>query len=122
MIYSVVFFVLILALGALIFFFMQRDSEGQIQTLRQSAGCLDETIADSVLDLRSDTTLIGAMVNFKTLPLDEETRKQMADWGIVIDEERRMPPPFDYVQAKIPTESLCDLAKHENVKLIFIPK
>lgn len=118
-IYSVVFFVLILALGALIFFFMKKDNAGQIQTLRQTAGCLDETIADSVLDLRSDTTLIGAFVSFRHLPLDDATKSQLADWGVTVDENTLT---FDYMLAKIPTESLCDLAKHENVKLIFIPR
>lgn len=119
MIYSVVFFVLILALAFIIFFFVKKENAGNPTTLRSTAGCLDETIADSVLDLRSDTTLIGAFISFKTVPLDEETKNDLADWGITLDENSWI---FDYALAQIPTDSLCDLAKHENVKLIFIPK
>ncbi|PIR07208.1 MAG: hypothetical protein COV55_00500 [Candidatus Komeilibacteria bacterium CG11_big_fil_rev_8_21_14_0_20_36_20] len=116
--YSFIFFILIFLIVAAIFLILNKETAGQEKTLRQTLGCYFGPIADSVLDLRADTTLVGAFISFREVPLPDETRKELDDLNIVLDERTWI---FDYVLGEIPIDSLCPLAEDKSVKSIFIP-
>lgn len=120
--YSFVFFVLLVVIIAAIFFFINKFQVKGSATLRQTLDCHDLTIDDSIMDLSGDTTLIGAYINFESLPLDADALKKMDDLDILLDSRSQLFEISPYILAEIPTASLCELAKDENVVLIFIPE
>ena len=117
--HSIAFFVvlLVVVLGA-VFLYEQKTAD-QPKVLLQTLECHSDKIDTSVADLDSDTSLIGAIITFKSVPIDEATRAKLDELKIVLDETSWI---FDYVVAKIPTDSLCELTTQEQVTKIFIPK
>jgi len=116
--HSFIFYILIFLLIIALFFILNKQGAGQEKTLRQSLDCYFGPIADSVLDLEANTTLVGAFISFRDVPLSTEMRDELNNLNIVIDERTWI---FDYVLSEIPTESLCPLAGNEEIKAIFIP-
>ncbi len=117
--YSFVFFVLLVVVIAGIFFFINKFQANGSTTLRQTLDCHHLTISDSIMDLDGDTTLIGAYINFKALPLDEATMKKMDDLDILLDNRSQLFEISPHIIAEIPTRSLCELALDDNVISIF---
>jgi len=116
---TIIFSVITIVLVAMLAFFIIRETPNQLKTLRQTIGCADETISDSVLDLDSRTTLIGAFISFDKAP-DADLRQKMVQLDINLDENSWI---FDdSVLAQIPTRSLCQLGKTDGIRLIFIPE
>ena len=116
------FFVLLVVVIAAIFFFVDKFQASGPLTLRQTIDCHDLTITDSIMGLDGDTTLIGAYINFKALPLNVDSMKKMNDLEILLDDRSQLFEISPYILAEIPTASLCELAKDENVVSIFIPE
>jgi len=116
--HSFIFYVLIFLLIAALFFILNKQSASQEKTLRQTLDCYFGPMADSILDLEADTTLVGAFISFKHIPLSTEMREELNNLKITMDERTWI---FDYVLAEIPTESLCSLAENKEIKAIFIP-
>ena len=108
---------LIVVAGIVVFY--EKKNVDQPKVLLQTLECHSEKIDGSVADLDSDTSLIGAMISFKTIPISEATKNKLDELEIILDEQSWI---FDYVVAKIPTDSLCDLANQEQVTKIFIPQ
>jgi|GEM_PF-3554817 hypothetical protein len=118
--YSFVFFVLLVVVIAGIFFFINKFQAKGPTTLRQTLDCHHLTITDSIMDLDGDTTLIGAYINFKTLPLNVDSMKKMDELNILLDDRSQLFEISPYILAEIPTNSLCELAMDDNVVAIFI--
>jgi hypothetical protein len=117
--YTVVFLLLLfLIIGGVVLFFSQQQA-GQPSILLQTLACSSDKIDKSILDLDSQTSLIGAMISFKKVPLESNLQQKLTDLKIELDEKSWI---FDYVIAKIPTNSLCFLVQEEQVKSVFIPQ
>ena len=116
--YSVVFFVLLLLITAGVVLFLSKKDADKPKTLLQTLNCYSEKIDKSVLDLDSHTSLIGAMISFDKLPLDDELKNKLNSWGIELNNGSAI---FEYVLAEIPTSNLCSLVEEEQVKSVFIP-
>ncbi|MBT6691429.1 hypothetical protein HOB10_03815 [Candidatus Parcubacteria bacterium] len=117
--YSIAFFIVLLIVVSGLVVFYEKEDEGKSKVLLQTLECHSDKIDSSVSDLDSDTSLIGAMISFKAVPIDEDTKNKLTELQIVLDEHSWI---FDYVVAKIPTDSLCELTSQEQVTRVFIPE
>ncbi len=116
--HSFAFFVLILIAVAAVFFFLDRRGSNQPQVLLQTLSCQSDKIDASVYNLQGNTSLIGAFVSFKALPLSDNDKKFISDLGVKLKEDSQI---FDYMLAEIPTDNLCDLVNQDIVTKVFIP-
>jgi hypothetical protein len=117
--YAVGFFILLLLVVGGIFLFLNKQGLNQPQILLQTLDCSSDKIDRSILDLDGRTILIGAMISFKKVPLDDNLKNKLTAWQIKLDEKSWI---FDYVIAKIPTQNLCSLVQEEQVSNVFIPQ
>lgn len=117
--HSFAFFVLILIAVAAVFFFLDRRGSDQSKVLLQTLSCQSDKIDASVYNLQGNTSLIGAFISFKTLPLPDEDKQSISDLGVRLKEDSQI---FDYMLAEIPTDKLCDLVGKDIVARVFIPK
>lgn len=117
--HSIVFFVIILVIIAGLFFLNNKKSASQEKILLQTMECQSDKIDQSVYNLQGNTSLIGAFVSFKQVPLSQADQQAIADLGIKLDETSWL---MDYVRAEIPTNSLCQLTQLDSVKKVFIPQ
>lgn len=117
--HSFAFFVLILLAVAAVFFFLDKRSAGQQKILLQTLSCQSDKIDASIYNLQGNTSLIGAFVSFKSLPLSDDDKKAISDLGVKLKEDSQV---FDYMLAEIPTDKLCDLVGYDVVTRVFIPK
>jgi len=83
--------------------------------------CQSDKIDEYILNLHSDTSLIGAYVEFDQLPRDKATRKVLEKGDIELDERSQLFEISPKIYARIPKESLCDLVALETVKYISMP-
>ena len=120
--YSSVFFVLLIVIIAAIFLFINKFQASGPKTLRQTLDCHHQTITDSIMELDGDIALIPAYINFKSLPLDADSLKKMSDLNVLLDARSQLFEISPYILAEIPTASLCELARDENVISIFRPE
>lgn len=116
--HSLAYFIIILAAAGGIFFFINRSTSSNQKILLQTIDCQSDKLDKSVTNLDSKTSLVGAMISFKEVPISDDLRNKIKNLNISLDENSWI---FDYVLAKIPTSSLCELVKDDNVKSIFIP-
>ncbi|MDD5749390.1 MAG: hypothetical protein PHO91_01220 [Patescibacteria group bacterium] len=116
--YSIGFFVLILVVIFFIFSFFWSDEPAEQKILLQTLKCQSDKIDPSVYNLRGDTSLIGAFISFKTVPIDESLQERLEQNNIFLKESTWI---FDYVMAEIPTDSLCALVGEVAVTRVFIP-
>lgn len=114
---AIVLIIIAIVLG-IIFYFNTRVVI-DTNTLEYTAGCASEKIDASVYSLSADTRLIGALLTFQKVPLDDSVYDDLQNLGVSLEENSWV---LDYTLAQIPTESLCDLADRDFVKYIFIPK
>ncbi len=113
-----IFLLVIAIVLGFIFYFTNKKPIKQ-NTLQYTAGCASDKIDASVYSLRGDTSLIGAFISFKEVPLTEEVELELSKLGVTIRKDSWI---FDYGLAQIPTKSLCQLADYDFVKAVFIPK
>lgn len=116
--YIAIFLVIIAIVLGFIFYFSNQPVVPK-NTLQYTAGCGSDKIDASVYSLRGDTSLIGAFISFKEVPLSEEVTTELDKLGVTIRKDSWI---FDYGLAQIPTKSLCRLADYDFVKSVFIPK
>lgn len=116
--HSIVFFVLMLIAVAFIFAFIFQEKPADQKVLLQTLDCQSDKIDPSIYNLRGDTSLIGAFITFKNIPISDETRKSLIDIGVKLNEGSWI---FDYVLAEIPTENLCALVANDTVIRVFVP-
>ena len=116
--HSIVFFVLMLIAIAFIFFFIFKAQPVEQKVLLQTLDCQSDKIDQSIYNLRGDTSVLGAFITFKSVPISEETRKQVTDLGVIIKDTTWI---FDYVMAEIPTDKLCPLVENEEIIRVSIP-
>lgn len=116
--HSIVFFVVILIAIAGVFFFVNSKSASQTKVLLQTMECQSDKIDQSVYNLQGNTSLIGAFIVFKKVPISEADRQIISDLNIKLDEKSWL---MDYARAEIPTDSMCGLVNMDNVKKVFIP-
>lgn len=119
--HSLVFFVLILLVGSAIFLWLSYGA-GYRRTLSKVVDCHSEIIDDSILNLDADTTLIGAIVSFKQAPLAQSLKDKLDSLDVKLEENSQIFELSPYFIAEIPTASLCELSKLEDVTKIFIPE
>lgn len=117
--HSASYFLLILVSIALVLLFFNNKSKTTDKILLQTLDCQSDKLDRSILDLNAKTSMIGAYISFKTLPLTEAERAKLNKYKIIIDEKSWI---FDYAQAQIPTQSLCPLIQEANVQRVFIPQ
>ncbi|MFA5127257.1 MAG: hypothetical protein WC465_04665 [Patescibacteria group bacterium] len=117
--HSAVIYVIIFVVLAGFFFLFYDKGSSQNKILLQTLSCQSDKIDKSVLDLDGRTSLIGAFISFKQVPISQDTRQHLAKLDIKIDENSWI---FDYARAEIPTRSLCGLVKDDNIISVFIPK
>jgi len=117
--YSIAFFVILLLVVFGVVFFYEQKTTKQPKVLYQTLECNSDKIDTSVADLDSDTSLIGAMITFKTVPLSQATKDKLDQLQVVLDDQSWI---FDYVVARIPTDSLCELTAQDEVVKVFIPE
>jgi hypothetical protein len=117
--YAVVFFVLLFLIIGGVFLFLSRQDVAQPKILLQTLRCSSDKIDRSILDLDGRTSLIGAMISFKKVPLADNLKNKLTAWQVELDEKSWI---FDYVIAKIPTKNLCSLVQEEQVTNVFIPQ
>jgi hypothetical protein len=115
----IVVFLVIIALVLGVIFYFNNPSEEQQNTLEYTAGCSSDKVDVSVYSLKGDTSLIGAFVSFKKIPISPEIEAELIKLGVALEEDSWI---FDYALARIPTSSLCVLAEYDFVKSIFIPQ
>jgi len=115
---SASYFLIILVSLAVLSIFLSDRSNRQDKILLQTLACQSDKIDDSILNLNAKTTLIGAFISFKKVPISQTEKEQLYQEGILLDEKSWI---FDYVQAQIPTNSLCALVQEPNVSRVFIP-
>lgn len=116
--HSIVFFVLMLIAVAFIFAFIFQEKPADQKVLLQTLDCQSDKIDSSIYNLRGDTSLIGAFITFKNIPISDETRKSLTDMGVKLNEGSWI---FDYVLAEIPTENLCQVVASDAVIRVFVP-
>ena len=116
---SASYFLIILISLALIFTFVSNKSKKEDKILLQTLSCQSDKIDQSILSLNAKTTLIGAYINFKKVPITQAEKDQLNKLKVMIDEKSWI---FERAQAQIPTASLCDLIQSENIDYIFIPQ
>jgi len=116
--YISIFLVVIAIVLGIIFYYTNQVSENK-NVLQYTAGCQSDKIDASIYSLRGDTSLIGAFISFKEVPISENTRAALDKLGVKMLEDTWI---FDYVLAEIPTDTLCDLAEYDFVTSVFIPR
>lgn len=114
--YIAIFLLIIAVILGIIFYFKTRPTI--TNTLEYSVGCRSEKIDSSVYRLRDNTSLIGAFITFKEVPISQDVRDILSQLNVFLREESWT---LDYTLAEIPTDSLCQLAEEDFVKNIFIP-
>ena len=120
--YSIAFFILIFIAIFLIFSFIWKDKPAEQKILLQTLKCQSDKLDSSIYNLRGDTTLIGAYINFKSFPLDDALRQKLDNWGVTLRENTQIFDIDGFIQAEIPTDSLCSLVAEEAITRIFIPE
>lgn len=81
-----------------------------------------EKIDQAILNLRRDTILIGAYIEFDQLPYDQATKEVLEKGEIYLDDRTQLFEISPKVYARIPRDSMCDLVALESVKYISIPE
>lgn len=115
-IHSIVFFVLVLVVVAFIFLILDKAENKEEKILLQTLSCQSDKIDASIYNLKGTTSLIGALIAFDSVPLSEEQLLDLLSMGVVVDEGSLV---IDYMYAKIPTASLCDLVSEDYVVRVF---
>jgi|GEM_PF-4237988 len=117
--YSIGLFVLIILAIVGIFFILDKDSLSKKRTLGQTLPCHVDKISDNILALDADTSLMRVMVSLKTLPMTDEIEKKMEDLGVFVYKDKQL---FNYVVVDIPTKSLCEVVKEDEITKVFMPE
>ncbi len=118
-IHSVVFFVLVLVVVAFIFLILKENRPDEDKILLQTLDCQSDKIDSSIYNLQGNTSLVGAIITFKKIPLSEDERNLLSELGIVLDEDSLI---IDHMIARIPSDSICSLVEMENISRVFIPE
>lgn len=109
---------LLIVLALLAFLFWYKEAKKDKDTLYYTVGCQSDKIDPSVYSLKGNTSLIGALVSFKSLPLTEDQLSEFEARGIYLDQNSIV---FDYGYVQLPTDTLCDLASFDFITSIFLP-
>lgn len=117
--HSFSFLTIVILVAAGFFFFFRQYEAAENRILLQSLDCQSAKIDESITSLTANTKIIGALVAFERTPINEELRQKLVDLDIKIDEANWI---LDYGHLEIPTDSLCDLVKLDQITKIFIPK
>jgi len=112
-------FLLVIAVVLGFIFYSTNKQPVEQNTLEYTAGCASDKIDASIYSLKGNTSLIGAFISFKEVPISEEVETALNKLGITIRNDSWI---FDYGLAEIPTEALCDLADFDFVTGVFIPR
>lgn len=113
-----IFLVIIAIILGAILIFSSNDYKNT-NTLQYTVGCQSNKIDSSVYRLEGDTSLIGAFIVFKEVPISQEVQAELDNLNISIIDGSWI---FDYALFKIPTESLCILAEKDFVQGVFVPE
>lgn len=92
------------------------------QILAYHLDCKSGKIDESILNLHSDTSLVGAYVNFSQSPDDKESKEALDRLDVYLDEGSQLFEISPKIYARIPTENLCDLVRLEIVSYVSLPK
>ncbi|MBT4210066.1 MAG: hypothetical protein HOE19_04105 [Candidatus Komeilibacteria bacterium] len=113
--------IILLVIAVVLGFIFYSTNEQPVEEniLQYTAGCASDKIDASVYSLRGDTSLIGAFISFKEVPISEEVTTELNKLGVSMRKDSWI---FDHGLAQIPTDVLCELAEHDFVTSIFIPK